>query len=102
VEPDLLVRAPHSERDGAWERAPRPILVVEILSEGAWRRDFEVKRALYRNEARISEYWIVDGAAREVTIIRPGEDDVHEAERVTWTPPGVSAALEIDLATVFQ
>ena len=32
VEPDLMVRQPHTQPDGAWEKAPRPSLIIEILS----------------------------------------------------------------------
>ncbi len=46
-----------------------PDLVVEILSPGTRRRDLGRKRAVYdRDGAR--EYWIVDPAARSITVLR--------------------------------
>jgi len=35
AEPDLMVRRPAPGIDDDWERAPRPILIVEVFSERA-------------------------------------------------------------------
>jgi Uma2 family endonuclease len=104
IEPDLQVRHDHPDpvgNDSDWETAPRPILVVEILSPGTRRRDFGVKRHVYIEEARIPEYWIVDGDARTIRVIQPGREDVTAADRLTWAPAGASDPLIAELDRVF-
>lgn len=101
VEPDLMVRQPHPEADGAWETAPLPILVVEILSGTTRRRDFGAKRVLYAEELRIPEYWIVDGHARTVTVVAPDRETRVVRDRLAWHPSGAGAPLDVDLAAVF-
>lgn len=103
VEPDLMVRLPHpapTGRDGDWRTAPKPILIVEIASPSTRRRDRQQKREFYL-ESRIPEYWMVDAETRVITVVRPGEPDREESERVIWRPAGVSDALELDVAAVF-
>lgn len=96
VEPDLMVRAPHPHADKAWEKAPIPILIVEIASPSTRRRDREQKRAFYM-EAGVAEYWIVDGEGRAITVVRPGEPDVRVEGTMRWTPPGVTAPLVFEV-----
>jgi Uma2 family endonuclease len=43
-EPDEMVRQPHPDPHGPWETAPRPILVVEVVSPSSRRRDYGEKR----------------------------------------------------------
>jgi Uma2 family endonuclease len=97
VEPDLMVRRPHADPGGSWETAPRPILVVEVVSPSSRRRDYGAKRDLYV-EKEIPEYWIVDGDAETVTVVVPGRDPVVVADRVTWTPAGATEPLAFDVA----
>jgi Uma2 family endonuclease len=49
-----------------------PDLVVEVLSPGTRRRDLGRKRAVYDREG-VQEYWLVDPAAKSITVLRrPG------------------------------
>jgi Uma2 family endonuclease len=100
VEPDLMVRQPHPDPDGAWETAPRPILVVEVVSPSTRRRDYERKRELYVAQA-IPEYWIVDDDTRTITVVQPGRDPVTAADTLTWAPAEAIAPLTFPLSRVF-
>jgi Uma2 family endonuclease len=99
VEPDLMVREAHPRPEKDWNKAPRPSLIVEILSEYTRRRDKAQKKNLYL-EAGL-EYWIVDPEARTITVARPGESDRVEREAMSWTPVGVSATLILGFADIF-
>src|SRR5919204_444109 len=70
-----------------WDRAPVPSLVVEVVSASTRRRDHDQKKDLYM-DAGVGEYWIVDPERRTITVVRPGEADRVERERVVWTPLG--------------
>ena len=100
VEPDLMVRQPQNSPQASWAGAPLPILVVEIASDSTRRRDRMFKRSLYV-DARIEQYWIVDGEDRTVRIVRPGADDVTVRESLQWHPAGVAAPLVVSLADIF-
>jgi Uma2 family endonuclease len=97
LEPDLMIRPIASWR--GWERAPLPILVVEILSGTTRRRDLEHKRDFYMKKG-IPEYWVVDRYSRSVLRVQPGFE-----ERITdllgWSPREGIARLEIDVAAMF-
>ena len=101
VEPNLMVRQPHSEPGGLWETAPRPILVVEVVSPSTRRRDFGQKREVYV-ENGIPEYWIVDGVARTITVIAPGREPTIVADRLTWAPTDAGGPLAFEVARVFE
>lgn len=101
VEPDLFVRAAHPEDDPRWEHAPAPILVVEVLSRSTRSRDFVKKRNVYRDEAGVPEYWIVDGEQSVIHVVRPGEPDRTESASVIWHPNGASEPLRVLLEDVF-
>ena len=49
-----------------------PDLVVEILSPSTAERDRSFKRTLYAKHG-VMEYWMVDAAAKTVTVLRLGE-----------------------------
>lgn len=100
VEPDLMVREPQASRKASWAGAPKPILVVEILSPYTRRRDRQQKRSFYL-DAGVAEYWIVDPEANAITSIRSGHADVVTRDRLVWAPPGTAATLSIDVAAVF-
>jgi Uma2 family endonuclease len=84
AEPDLMVRAvPPGVHGNAWEELPGPLLVVEVLSRTTRRRDLVNKREYYL-DARVGEYWLVDGERREIRVIRRGHDDVIARESLVW------------------
>jgi Uma2 family endonuclease len=99
VEPDLMVRTAHPRPEKDWNKAPKPSLIVEILSEYTRRRDRVQKKSLYL-EAGV-EFWIVDPETRAITVARPGEPDRVEREAMSWTPLGVSATLILGFADIF-
>ena len=96
-----MVRPPDPERDGSWETAPLPLLMVEVLSDSTRRHDRVTKRAVYM-DAGIPDYWIVDGETKTVCVVKPGLPDAVAADRLIWAPAGAKAPLEIDLAWVFE
>ncbi|MDF1505812.1 Uma2 family endonuclease [Roseisolibacter sp. H3M3-2] len=101
VEPDLMVRQPHPDPRAAWETAPRPSLVVEVLSPSTRRRDLERKRALYVDEAGIPTYWVVDGETRSIIVFTPGATR-ETADRLVWQPDGAREPLTLDVPALFD
>jgi Uma2 family endonuclease len=99
VEPDLMVRQ-IGTIDGSWDKAPDPILVVEILSRSSRKRDGDAKRAFYL-DIGVAEYWIVDPAARAITSTRRGQPDTVAKEEIIWCPAGASAALGLKVPAIF-
>lgn len=99
VEPDLMVRKPGDTRL-PWDKAPVPILVVEILSPSNKRRHRQAKRAFYA-EVGVAEYWTVDPITRTITSVRPGELDVVAATQLSWYPAGATEPLVVDVPGVF-
>jgi Uma2 family endonuclease len=100
VEPDLMVRAPKAGVGNAWETAPVPILVVEILSPSTQRRDRKQKRDFYF-EVGVEEYWIVDPDDRSIRSVRPSRVDIVARDRITWWPTGASQPLDVSVSDVF-
>lgn len=100
VEPDLIVRQPPAPKS-KWKDAPIPILVVEVLSPGTWRRDVGPKRDFYVNEVRVPDYWIIDEERRQVTLARPDTRDRVITDRFEWSPAGTNASLAINLDDLF-
>jgi Uma2 family endonuclease len=101
VIPDGMVIPFKGRRPRSWKTAAKPILVIECLSTSTRWRDRGVKRDLYRKRA-IPEYWIVDRWERDVTVVRPNEEDRVEAKSLVWLPAGASAPLVIDLPALFR
>jgi Uma2 family endonuclease len=99
VEPDLMVRQPANVGND-WEKAPIPILIVEILSDSTRRRDRQQKKAFYL-ESGVGEYWIVDAEKRSITSLRAGAEDKPCTDRMTWFPKDASKPLVFDVAEVF-
>jgi Uma2 family endonuclease len=70
-EPDIvfmLAKNAHRVREQYWQSADLVMEVVSPDSESR-RRDFRRKRGDYRR-ARIPEYWIVDPAKQEITVLQ--------------------------------
>lgn len=101
VEPDLMVREPHTGDSSTWSSAPIPSLVVEVTSPTTRRRDLNEKRDLYM-DAGVSEYWIVDPERRAFIVIAKGREPVIAADVVTWHPAGASQPLVFDVAPIFE
>ena len=93
-------RQAHTDRDGSWDDAPTPILVVEVLSGSTRRRDHVQKRELYLN-AGVAEYWVIDPEGRNVRIVRAGNADEIAAERFTWAPKEMAESLVINVPALF-
>ncbi len=100
VEPDVMVRQEHTGLALSWDDAPIPILIVEIHSGSTRRRDQVQKRSLYM-DAGVAEYWMVDPERRTVTAVRPGQPDVVSVEHLTWSPPGTTDTLTLDVSSLF-
>jgi len=101
TEPDLTVRRALRPPPTDWADMPLPILIVEVLSPTTRRRDRVQKRSLYSDNS-IPDYWIVDGEARTIYVVRPGEHDEITTDTLTWTPTGATAALHIDVQRLFE
>ena len=100
VEPDLMVRAVPAQQPIAWEEAPLPILVIEVLSGATRRRDLDQKRDYYMDVA-VPEYWVVDGRRREILVVRRGQPDKLCRTSIAWQPGAVDQPLTIDVAALF-
>ena len=99
TEPDLTVRA-QIRHNASWDEAPVPILAVEISSPATFRRDRKEKRSLYV-DAAVTEYWIVDGNARTITVVRRGHPDLVARDVIRWHPAGATEPLDAPLVEVF-
>jgi Uma2 family endonuclease len=101
VEPDLMVRPLLPPPAPAWEDAPLPILVIEVLSQSTRHRDLVAKRAFYI-EAGVADYWIVDGERRTITVARAGQPDAVMTGVLRWYPPTAAAPFDLDVAAMFR
>ena len=99
-EPDLAI-VPRDPMDYLASHPTGAILVVEVASPSTRKRDREYKRPYYIDEVGVPEYWIVDGQERSITVVHPGKSPATTYDRLTWSPPGIEAKLEIDLDDVF-
>lgn len=103
VEPDLfVVPMVEGRRPRNWEEVRRLLLAVEILSPSSARADRLAKRLLYQRE-HVSEYWIVDVAARLIERWRP-DDSRPEiiVGPLVWMPAPEFPPLTIDLEGYFK
>jgi len=96
LQPDLLV-LPGVHRDGEWTDLPRPVLVIEVLSQSTRRRDLGVKLGAYRDRLGIPEVWLVDRDARVIHRSRPGQDVLLVQDRLEWSAPGAESPLVVDV-----
>jgi Uma2 family endonuclease len=101
LQPDVqVIPGPRSSRRAKWTALPKPILVVEVLSDSTRGRDLVLKREAYLRWG-IPEYWIVDPEEREITIVREGQEDVLARERLEWRPRADVPALVLDVRALF-
>jgi Uma2 family endonuclease len=102
LQPDVQVIPGTPARRATWTSLPRPLLVVEVLSDSTSRRDLGIKRDAYLRWS-IPEYWAVDIDERRVHVFRP---ELPEEGRViddvlTWKPVETAPALEVRLNDIF-
>lgn len=100
VEPDIMVREWTAAIPAKWEDAPLPLLVVEISSGVTGRRDRGPKRDFYV-DLGIPDYWIVDGRARTIRVIRSPGFDADLSDFLTWQPAGAAEPFRLDIAAMF-
>jgi Uma2 family endonuclease len=105
LQPDIEVIPGRYDGTGRpqWQDLPRPILVVEILSDSTWQRDLWKKRDAYARR-RIPTYWIVDPDDRNVTVWTfpsTGKEPEVVTDVLRWQPNTDLPALEIALASIF-
>ena len=100
LQPDVQV-IPGPRRPATWDDAPRPILVVEVLSTSTRHRDFGVKLDAYLGRGGVPTMWIVDHRKREVHVIERGGALRIERQTLAWQAPGVPVALHINLPEFF-
>ena len=97
-----MVRQEAPGTGNAWETAPPPILIVEVFSPSTRRRDLMQKKDFYIDDARLAEYWMVDGERREITVGRRDEPDRTITDTLDWHPSGTRGALTIQLSDLFR
>lgn len=115
-EPDLLVLTPNSKAKLQETYVDGPAdLVVEILSPSTRQIDLETKIPLYLREG-VRELWIIDPAARTLTVFFPGKDaTVYEKDdqvvsrvipgfwiKVNWLWPETAASSLECLETILE
>ena len=101
VEPDIVVMPRGSSPPRAGAPGLLPLLVIEVISPSSVSRDRILKRRRYQR-AGIAEYWIVDPSSRLIERWLPTDERPEIiTDALRWAPPGASAPLEFDLATIF-
>jgi len=101
LQPDLMIVCDQSKVDQHGVHGA-PDFVIEILSSGTARYDRLVKFNLYQR-AGVREYWIVDPAARMVSVytLTDGQYRAAAYGADSSVPVGVLDDCTIDLSTVF-
>ncbi|MCL2096870.1 MAG: Uma2 family endonuclease [Oscillospiraceae bacterium] len=74
--PDLLI---YCQNNNEKKNRKVPLIVVEILSDSTWRRDFTVKMKKYA-EMGIEEYWIIDQNTQRLIIFKL-ENSIYEKNK---------------------
>jgi Uma2 family endonuclease len=101
VDPDLsVVRVPLPPGDMTWHSAPRPVLVVEVLSPSTRAHDLGWKARLYSRET-IPAVWIVDHEERVIRVIGEGAAMPTVAAMLSWHPVGAAEPFTLDVAEFF-
>ena len=78
-----------------------PPIAVEVLSPSTRSFDQTQKRNAYLRRGA-TEYWVVDGDERAVTVVRPNRPDEPVAGTLHWHPRGAAEPLTIDLAALCE
>ena len=105
VEPDVFVLplTATGKRPEKFTDVGRVMLAAEIVSPSSMLTDRDAKRRLYQAR-NVSEYWVVDVAARMVECWTPVCEQVEVVRDVLrWHPFSAGrAVLEIDLVAYFR
>jgi Uma2 family endonuclease len=102
VQPDVFVVPRAEAAHGTWDAVRTLLLVIEVLSPGTARHDRFTKRRLYQ-EQQVPTVWLVDLDAQLVEVWTP--TDVRPTlvrETLTWTAPGASDPLRLDLESLLR
>lgn len=80
-EPDFAVYGPDdmAEKAGKTWKDVTPVMIVEVVSPGQERRDYEQKRRDYW-DAGVPEYWIADPGRKTLTVLERGPTGWSESE----------------------
>jgi len=102
LEPDLLVIPKPMRGVAKWREIREWWLAVEVTGPSSRIYDRDFKTGAYLM-AGVREVWRVDLRERTVYVSRPGgqRDEPHR-EQLTWSPPGSTAPLSLDLAALFD
>ena len=102
VQPDLFVVPLGEARTMDWARIRSLLLAVEVVSPSSARADRFTKRRLYQTEG-VPTYWVIDPEHRCIEMWTPEAlFPVIEEEQISWTVPGVDAALAVNLGELFR
>jgi Uma2 family endonuclease len=100
LQPDVQVIPGAPARGAMWDDLPRPILVVEVLSDSTARRDLGIKRDAYLRW-QIAEYWAVDPRAATVHVFTTEAPEGREVrDELSWHPVGADAPLTVRVSEV--
>ncbi|NOT10160.1 MAG: Uma2 family endonuclease [Gemmatimonadales bacterium] len=101
LEPDVLVISKGHRRNTKWNDIRDWWLAVEVMSRSSRRYDRDFKRDAYL-ALGVPEVWLIDPREEEVLVSRQaGPKDRRCRGKLLWTPPGMPAPLELDLAALF-
>ena len=103
LQPDVQVIPGRHDplRKTKWRDLPRPMLVVEVLSDSTRWRDVGKKRDAYLR-LKIPTYWIVDLDERSVEVwSATSPEALLVTDVLRWRPVAGLPALEIQLASIF-
>jgi Uma2 family endonuclease len=93
VQPDIVfVSAPRASLVTETCIRGVPDLLVEVISEGTWRRDRVDKKALYE-QFGVAEYWIIDPDSRLIEVFSLAEGTYRQHARGVGEDPVTSRLL---------
>ncbi len=98
--PDLAIYlSPAPDPVNPWERWV-PDIVIEVVSEGGEKRDYEEKRREYL-AAGVREYWIIDPAKRAALILLRAGDVWQERRPAETYETTLLPGMSLDLVRLF-
>ena len=101
LQPDIQVIPGPVRLRAKWTQLPRPILIVEVLSESTRARDLGIKREAYLKWG-IAECWAVDLEACSVIVATPGQPDgIAVTDSLRWAPRDGVPVFTLALARLF-